>query len=266
MVMKFLQGTNKLLFEKEVLGVWNEHMFRPILLAMPAVFAIAAPALFLGVIYIAPAESFAGIQKFYEFLPGYVQHCSGEQMTYYLFFNIVCPMFFLLNTLLTAALSSSALFGGEKGGGTEETLMLTPLSARQIFRIKIKCSLLFAFLSSLVSFIALVILSAVASILLKMYFFSSLWIVILFVLTPAISVWGTLSMALLARVSENAVSCAQLSGYAALPIILLFTLQLTGLYRLDFIALLLVGGMVAVADGLLWGACLRRFSPDKLAW
>ena len=105
----------------------------------------------------------------------------------------------------------------------------------------------------------------VGSILLGLFFFGPLWIVVLLLLTPAVSLLGTLSMAILSRRAKDTVSCAQLSGYAALPVILLFVLQLTGLYQLDFPVLLVFGALALAADGFLWMICLRCFSPERLS-
>lgn len=263
--MKLLHGTDRAMFEKDALSIWNDRPIRSMLLAMPVVFVIGVPIVFLAMIYMVPTESPSGTWRLVELLPDYVREWDIRQIMFYLLVNIVCPMFFLLNALLTASLTSAILFGGEKGQATAETLMLTPLSARRIFYAKVRCSLLFAGISSVVSLIALVIVVAVGSILLGLFFFGPLWIVVLLLLTPAVSLLGTLSMAILSRRAKDTVSCAQLSGYAALPVILLFVLQLTGLYQLDFPVLLVFGALALAADGFLWMICLRCFSPERLS-
>ena len=186
-------------------------------------------------------------------------------MMFYLMTDMICPMLFLMIPLMCSTVSASCTFVGEKERSTIETLLLTPLSLRRIFKAKVFGCIVMSLFSTAISFIAFTIVISVGDIMMKMPFFLNWnWIILVFLLSPAIMVCGVIFMVMVSGRSKSYMDSIQTSGYIVLPIILLFVGQFTGLFRLNALVLLIFSLIFVVLDIILWHFAAKSFKPEKL--
>ena len=136
------------LIRKDFLEIWSSKMARATLIAVPIGLVVVVPALFLAAVCLVPLEQAAGIQEMLSLLPSHLQHYNAQQGLFYLLTNTLFPLFFLMVPLMASAVSASCIFAGEKERSTIETLLLTPLRARQIVRAKLACCLSLSFVTT----------------------------------------------------------------------------------------------------------------------
>ena len=96
------------------------------------------------------------------------------------------------------------------------------------------------------------------------FFFDLSWFVLVFLLSPAITVLGVTFAAMLTVKARSTAESIQISGYIVLPILLIFIGQIMGLYRLNGIALLILTAIIVMIDLCLFNFGFRRFTAEKL--
>ena len=96
------------------------------------------------------------------------------------------------------------------------------------------------------------------------FFFDLSWFVLVFLLSPAITVLGVTFAAMLTAKARSTAESIQISGYIVLPILLIFIGQIMGLYRLNSIALLILTAIIVGIDLCLFNFGFRRFTAEKL--
>lgn len=263
--MKLMTSAEKALAYKDFGDVWENKMARSILILVPLVMVLVLPVFFLTLLLNVPMEKMNGMEQMLKLLPPQAAGLDYRQSIFYLMTNLICPMFFLMIPLMSASVSSACSFVGEKERGTLETLLLTPMSVRKIFKSKVLGCVFLSAVTTAGSFLLFSIVMAVGDILLAMPFFLNWnWLVLFFLLSPAVTVFGVVFMVLVSARSESYVESVQTSGYLVLPFVLLFTGQFTGLFRVGPVLLLWISCALFVADFLLCFLSARLFTPEKL--
>lgn len=263
--MKLLTPAERTVAEKDFREVWSSKMARGTIVAMPLIMVILLPVMYLVIIFTAPASEINGVEQMRRLLPPEAASFDLRQSMFYVMVNVVSPMFFLMVPLMCSSVSAACSFVGERERGTLETLLLTPLSLKQIFKAKVLGCVSLSAVTTAISFVAFTIVVSVGNIMLDMPFFLNWnWLVLLLLLSPGVTVFGVIFMVLISGKSKSYTESVQTSGYLVLPVVLLFIGQLTGLFRLSTLILLLVSLCVLAADVPLWFFAARSFRPEKL--
>lgn len=255
------------LVKKDLIEIWNSKMARATLIAIPVLLVIVLPSLFLAMVRLVPMEQAEGVGKMLTLLPENAAGYNLQQGIYHILTNLLFPLFYLIIPLTASAVSASCIFVGEKERSTIETLLLTPLRVRQIFRAKLSCCMFLSFLCSAISFAALTIVVSVGDVMLGLPFFVNWeWLAIIFLLAPSLTVFGVLFMVFSFNRSSNRLESFQMVAYAALPLILLYIGQFAGFFRVD--AWGLTGFAIAfwLLDLVLWFIDRKTFLPEKFLY
>ncbi len=249
---------------KDCREVWSARMVRLTLVLVPLLLSVFLPALYLALALLLPEEE-TGMEELAGLLPPGMASLTGGQAMFYLIGQVVSPMFFLMIPLMASSVSAACSFVGERERGTIETLLLTPVPVRRIFRAKTAACVLISLLTGAVSFAAFAIVMAVGSALLRTpYFFNGNWAVLVFLLAPAVNLFGVTFMVLVSGRSKSSMEAMQTSGYLVLPLLLLFIGQLSGLFSLNVAAFLILSLLLWAADAALLAAASRWFTPERL--
>lgn len=263
--MKWIPLAERAVAKKDFGEFWENKMTRTTLLVVPVVMVLVIPLIFLVTTYAFPASQMHGMDQIAKFFPLEAKLFSSKQLLFYMMTNLICPMFFLMIPLMSSTASAACSFVGEKERSTLETLLLTPLSIRQIFKAKVLGCIVLSAVTTGISFVVFAAVISVGDILMGLPFFLNWnWLILLFLLAPAFTVFGVVFMVLVSGKSKNYMESIQTSGYIVLPVILLFLGQMTGLFQLGPVLLLLFFLLVAVADAVLWAVASRAFTPEKL--
>ncbi len=242
----------------------NKRMFAA-LWAVPLVFTVFLPVVFLLVLRFVPAEA-GEFQQLLTLLPSGIRGGSTENALLGLFLNNLLPVFFLLIPIMASSIMAATSFVGEKEKRTLETLLYAPLTLRQIFRSKVLASFLLSMLVSFLSFfLMLLVLETGSFVLFQQPVMPGLsWVLIMLLVSPAVSL---IAITLMVRVSAKAQSveeAQQGAVFLILPILLLLVGQFTGVMLLSVWLLLLIGVLCAAAAVLLFQRSLKNFQYEIL--
>lgn len=263
--MKFISLAEQAIVKKDFREIWNTKMARSTLILVPTVMVIILPVMFLMMVFFIPPDQMNGVDQMMKLLPPDAKGFSPQQAMFYVLTDLLCPMFFLMIPLMNSTVSASCSFVGEKERSTIETLLLTPLTVKQIFKAKVFGCIILSFISSLISFVVFTIVISTGDILLKLpFFFNWNWFVLIVLLAPAFTVLGVIFMVLISGRSKSYMESIQTSSYIVLPVVLLFIGQFTGLFQLNALILLVISVCVFIADFILMIVASRSFTPEKL--
>lgn len=263
--MKRISSAEQAIVKKDFSEVWNTKMARNTIIVLPLILVVAMPVMYLAMIYFIPTDQMNGVDKMLQMLPPELRNYSVQQSMFYLLTNLLCPMFFLMIPLMNSTVSAACSFVGEKERSTIETLLLTPLSVRQIFRAKVLGCVILSAISTGISFVAFSIVISAGDIIMKMPFFMNWnWVVLVLLLAPSLTLFGVIFMVMVSGKSKSYMESIQTSGYIVLPLILLFVGQFTGLFQLNAVILLVISVVLFLLDGLLLLVASRSFTPEKL--
>lgn len=241
----------------------NKHLFLS-LLAVPLVFTIVLPSIFVLLIHFAPDDP--DIQKLLELIPQAAQTENFELAAVGLIFNSILPVFFLMIPIMTASVMAASSFVGEKEKHTLETLLYCPLSVRQIFRSKVMASFLLSMTVSMSSFgVMVMVFELEVSFLLGSFLMPDMnWAIILLIVSPAVSL---IAVTLIVRGSAKAQSVEesqQSAVFLVLPVILLAIGQFAGVMLLNAWILMGLGAVCMLLAWMLLKKCMGRFTYEML--
>nr|WP_319487898.1 ABC transporter permease subunit [uncultured Caproiciproducens sp.] len=263
--MKLISSAEHAVVNKDFGEIWNTKMARNTIIVVPLIMVLFLPIMYLVMIFFIPSEQMNGVDQMMKLLPQEAAHFTIKQGMFYIMTNVVCPMFFLMIPLMVSSVSAACSFVGEKERGTIQTLLLTPLSIKSIFKAKVLSCIILSGISTAISFIVFSVVISAGDILLNMPFFLNWnWLVLVLLLAPGVTVFGVVFMVLVSGRSKSYMESIQTSGYIVLPLVLLFVGQFTGLFQLNALILLIIAACLLVADFLLWFVAARSFTPEKL--
>lgn len=263
--MKIISIAERAVVKKDFSEIWDSKMARSTLLVVPLLMVFIIPIMFLVIVYNVPLNQINGVDQMMKLLPVEVKSFNVRQSMFYVMTNTLFPMFFLMIPLMTSSVAAASSFVGEKERGTLETLILTPLSLKQIFKAKVCGCIFLSAITTAISFLVFAVVISVGDIILGMPFFLNWnWLVLILFLTPGITVFGVVFMVLVSAKSKSYIESVQTSGYIVLPLVLMFVGQFTGLFTLNAIIFLIVSVCVIVLDAFIWVLTARSFTAEKL--
>jgi ABC-type Na+ efflux pump permease subunit len=263
--VKMISSSEQAVVKKDFSEIWDSKMARSTMLIVPLIMVVCIPILFLVLIDTVPMDQLNGTGQMMKLLPQEAKSLTPRQSMFYLMTNLICPMFFLMIPLMASSVAAASSFVGEKERSTLETLMLTPLSLKQIFKSKVLGCVFLSAVTTAISFLAFAVIISVGDILLGMPFFLNWnWLVLVLFLAPGVTVFGVVFIVLVSARSKSYIESIQTSGYLVLPVVVVFIGQLAGFFRLNALIFLLIAAVVAAADILLWLVAARSFTSEKL--
>ena len=263
---KLINPRETAVLKKDFREIWNSAGVRALLILLPLVFAGVIPIVFIVLSNLLPAQSFAGMDQLRALLGEAQSGMNDRQALFYLFSDCLGPMFFLLIPLLVSCIAAATSFLGERQHGTMETLFLTPLTTREIFKAKVIGCLVLSVLATLIAFLLFTVIMIVGDIQLGVTFFlaNASWWVLLLLVAPGLILFGVLLMVVLNAHGTGVGESMQICGYVALPFILLFVAQFSGLFRLQSGGYLAIAAVIWVIDLFLWRSAARHFTTERL--
>lgn len=263
--MKLLSSAEQAVVNKDFGEIWNNKMARNTIIVVPLIMVLFLPVMYLVMIVFIPSEQMNGIDQMMKLLPKEAAYFSVKQGMFYIMTNVVCPMFFLMIPLMASSVSAASSFVGEKERGTIQTLLLTPLSLKSIFKAKVLSCVFLSGITTAISFVVFACVISAGDIYLHMPFFLNWnWLVLVLFLAPGITVFGVVFMVLVSGKSKSYMESFQTSGYIVLPLVLLFVGQFTGLFQLNALILLIIAVILLAVDLFLGLIAARSFTPEKL--
>jgi ABC-2 type transport system permease protein len=179
---------------------------------------------------------------------------------------LLAPLFLIVPLMVASVLAADA-FAGEKERRTLEGLLHLPIAERDLFYAKVLGAWLPAVAVSWVGFVAFAIVANGVAwpVLHRIFVPTSLWLVMIFWLAPAVAAFGMGVMVRVSARARTAQEANQLGGAVILPLIFAAVAQSTGLLLVSLPVAFAIGGAVwLLAIGLLVRGA-SRFTRDRLA-
>ena len=236
------------------------------LFILPLMMVLIMPGIMTAMAIYAPQElnEFAPIFKM---LPIQFQLDDLVKTGYFYIMNYMMPGFFLLVPIMTASIAAGSSFAGEKERKTLETLIYAPLTMHQLFAAKVLGALTLALMVTAVAFLGFVGVAIVGSVMVyrKFVLDIGIWIVMLLLIVPALSLIGITVMVLASARARTFQEAQQYGAILVVPVMIIFMLpQIAGLFLYSVWQLALIGfGCLLVAFVLMRLASLR-FTPERL--
>ncbi len=245
--------------------IWRDKSARAILMFLPVVLVVALPLMYSVAINFLPVDGSIALPEKLAELVGGLENVSPRQQWMAAFTTLLCPMLYLCVPVICSVTVAARVFVGEKEGDTLETLMLSAMDAKSLLHAKITCCTLLSIAVSVLAFIAFAITVSVADILMGAPFFLNLeWLVCLVLLTPSISLFSVVFVGWELPRVHSAGESMQTMGYLMLPLLLLYLVQFTGVFRVTVPLLLGITILLVVLSVVLFNVASRQFQPDRL--
>lgn len=263
---KLVDSRQTALIKKDFREMWQNLIVRSMLVIVPLLFVVLFPILFMVLANILPASSVSGMEQMRVLLSEKQSYMNDRQTLFFVYSACLGPMLYLIVPLMTACVTAASSFVGEKERGTIETLFLTPLTTGEIFNSKVFGCVGLSALVSLISFVLYAVVMSIGDILLGVTAFLAdpSWLIMVFLLSPALIVFGVLFMVLVSGRSHSFMESVQICGYVLLPLILLYVGQFSGIFRLSAWHYFVISVFVAIVDFAIWKITSAHFTPEKL--
>jgi ABC-type Na+ efflux pump permease subunit len=179
---------------------------------------------------------------------------------------LLAPLFLIVPLMVSSVLAADA-FAGEKERRTLEGLLHLPIAARDLFVAKLLGAFLPAVAVSWVGFVAFAfVANGIAwPVLHRVFVPTSLWLVMIFWVAPAVAALGLAVMVRVSARARTAQEANQLGGAVVLPLIFLAVGQSSGLLLLSVPLGIAIGAALWAVAVALAGRGAARFTRDALA-
>jgi len=263
---ELFSSAETIIIRKDISQFWSNGSTRVLMIIVPLFLLVVIPTIYIAAICFMPAvRSGEAYQALRTFLPDHAASLDYRQMLFYAFTTYVSPMLFLTVPIMCSITSASSAFVSEKENGTLETLILTSIDAKTIFRSKVSGCFLTSLMISAVSFFVFFITATVGGVILSAAFFINLeWIIIAFILAPSVTFFGVVFSTLIMSKVRSTGEALQTMGYLLVPFILLFLLQFSAVIKINALSLLIISILIIIADVLIFNLSVRRFNAEKL--
>lgn len=247
---------------KDIKGITSNKQVLIGLIILPLIFAVIFPAAFILLIHFVSLTSsdieimtntilsglpHGGIKDTINALP------SFNHQIIYVVVNYLLGSMFLLIPVINSMMIALNSFVGEKERGTLESLLFAPITVKELFIGKVLSAFVPTMVLTIGSFVLFgVITTAITYPIFNGFIFPNTnWILLVFWLSPIITLFTILIEVLVSARSKSFQEAQQIGGLVILPIVGLFVGQATGMLIISPIILLLVGMILLVINMLL---------------
>ena len=238
---------------KDLGAIWRSKGTRAVLMLLPVVLIVLIPLVYSVAISFLPSEGALALPDKLADLVGGIDDYGPRRQWMAAFTTLLCPMLFLCVPVICSVTAASQVFVREKEGGTLETLMLSSMDARSLLHAKVTCCTLLS------------IAISVADILMGAPFFLNLeWLVCLVLVMPMVALFSVVFVSWELPRVHSVGEAMQTMGYLMLPLLLLYLVQFTGVFRITVPWLLGITLLLGVLSVILFNSAGRQFQPERL--
>lgn len=258
----------KALIYKDVKDITSSKQVLIPMIIVPLIFVIIFPTIVLLLLHFSPdsAKTLKDFDSLISKLPQTYKALTTEQMVLTILTNYLFPSFFLLIPIMCSTLLGASSFVGEKEHKTMETLLYTPISIEELFKAKLLGVFIPTYVITLICSIIFGIIINIGGLLYfhKLIFPNIKWVILILYLTPAVAILGLTFTILISAKSKTFQEAQQLAGLIVLPVILLAIGQITGIFLLTNIILIIIGTIVIIIDYILLQKIAKNFTAENL--
>ncbi len=247
---------SKAIIRKDMIDITRSKTLLTTMIIIPIVFSVLIPLAIVGSALFFDLEKVTGsdlnimLDKFVSVMDPVVASYSVEQQIVYIFINYLLPSFFLLVPIITAMTVAANSFVGEKERRTLESLLLSPISIKDLYLSKIIASMIPPLFVSIISFVICgVIINALGFPLFNALIFPSTnWIVLICCLSPMIILLVVLINILISSKVKTYQEAQNIAGVIVLPIVALIVGQISGVFLLGVELILIISAVILIIN------------------
>lgn len=243
-------------------------------IAVPLIFAIAMPILFIVLPQVMPVEDIQREMGDLETLlknlpPGMRSIFEGlelEQMfVLYMTAFMLAPLFLIMPLMFSSVVGADS-FVGERERKTMEALLYSPATDMELFLGKVLAAVIPAIsLSWLTYFVYIVIVNAASFNLFgHVWFPLPTWWPLMFWLTPAFALLGISATVMISARMKTFMEAYQLTGSLVVIVLALVIGQVSGVLFLGSGTVFLIGTLIWIVDAVLIHLGIRNFKRSSL--
>ncbi|MGP1906762.1 ABC transporter permease subunit [Metabacillus sp. JX24] len=258
----------KAIIKKDLRDIIRSKNLFAVLIIIPVLFSSVIPAAILSAALFLDLEELAGSDA-ERMITSFMTQLNRESIAFetveqqfvFLFLNYMLPSLFLLVPIITASVVAANSFVGEKERRTLESLLFSPVSVKTLFVSKIIGSFLPSLLVSFASFVlsGIIINSLGYQLYRQMIFPSANWLVLIFWLSPMVSLLTVLLNVLISSRVKTYQEAQNIGGIIVLPVVAMMAGQASGLFLVGSGVTFLIGlGLLLV--NLLLISRMAKFS------
>ncbi len=180
--------------------------------------------------------------------------------------NYMFAPMFLIVPLMVASILAADSFAGEKERKTLEALLYTPVTDLELLVGKLLTALVPALIIDVLSFLlyTLVVNAAGYRVMQRLFFPAPTWWPLVFWLAPALIAAGLGATVLVSSKSRSSMQTPQISGALVLPVLFLMIGQVSGIFFLSPLMVMLIGVPLWLLGILVVWIGARTFSRGEL--
>lgn len=243
-------------------------------IAVPLIFAILMPILFIVTPQIIPIEDvqreLGDLDVLLKKLPpamGVLFNGLELEQAFVLYMTgfMLAPLFLIMPLMFSAVVGADS-FVGERERKTMEALLYTPATDMELFLGKVLAAVIPAISLSWLTYLVYIIVVNVASFGLfgRIWFPLPTWWPMMFWLTPAFAVLGISATVLISSRVRTFMEAYQLSASLVVLVLALVIGQATGVLFLGIGAVMLIGTLIWIVDAILIYVSVRNFKRSSL--
>ena len=243
-------------------------------IAIPLIFAIVMPILFVALPQVMPVEDIqrelGDMETLLKNLPPTIriifEGLKLEQMfVIYMTAFMLAPLFLIMPLMFSSVVGADS-FVGERERKTLEALLYSPATDMELFLGKVLAAVIPAISLSWLTYIVYIIIVNVASYGLfhRIWFPLPTWWPLMFWLTPAFAVLGISATVMISSRVKTFMEAYQLTGSLVVLVLALVIGQVTGALYLGVGTVMLVGTLIWIVDAILIHVSIRNFKRSML--
>lgn len=248
----------------------NKEVILPMLI-LPLVIGLLVPAIGMNPESVnIPGGQDAMVENMLAALPEAVQtqlmgYTPPEQVMFMMLVYLFAP-FFLIIPLMSSSVIAADSFAGEKERNTLEALLATPITDSELLLGKILVSFIPGMGVTIFGFILYVLTVNVLTVeIFGQYIMPTVpWLVMIFVLSPAISLLGIGTTVIISSRVKGFREAQQLSALLVLPVIGLLFGQGSGYLMLGSKAMIILALFIGAIDFVVFRFGLRLFNRENI--
>lgn len=243
-------------------------------MAVPLIFAILMPVLFIVLPQIIPIEDvqreLGEVADLLKKLPptmGALFDGLGVEQMFVLYMTgfLLAPLFLIMPLMFSSVVGADS-FVGERERKTLEALLYTPATDMELFLGKVLAAVIPAISLSWLTYLVYIIVVNVASFGLfgRIWFPLPTWWPMMFWLTPAFALLGISATVLISSRVKTFMEAYQLSASLVVLVLAMVIGQVTGVLFLGVGTVLLTGSLIWIVDAILIYVGVRNFKRSML--
>ena len=254
------------IFKKDWQEIYkNKEILLPIII-LPILFSIIFPILLIGSALLIPSEELNNGEGLADLIP-FFQGQENEVLKIIIYYNtnfLMKPLFLFTPMILTMVVASDS-FAGEKERKTIESLLILPITDKELILGKVLTAFIPAIIATWAAFGAFqALIFFMTYDIIGFNLIGLDWYLLLFLFTPLLSFFSVIIMIISSSRAKDAKSAQNVAVIIILPVISLFFLQMTNLFVLNIINILILSAFMGFLDLLMIHLGGKQLNRDRL--